>query len=97
MQEVVKGSDVCVLFDDKRSEWADLSDANKACIDEQIPSDLFNVYEAKTTLWHIGDLRRIEKTQIERLDLIEIFSTFRISRSTDPRDKIYALRGLSAD
>lgn len=88
IQEIAVGSSVSVLCGDYMMEWGQL-----ATVDRIRPA-------FKSIGWlHVNQVRSFRKTyqQGRRLGLIEAMQKSHNALSSDPRDKIYALLGLTRD
>lgn len=88
IQEVAVGSSVMILCGSQRLDWKQLD-------------ILDNISLASTsTRWrHVSQVRSFRKAYQEkkRISLIEAMQKSHAAHSTDPRDKIYALLGLTYD
>ncbi|CAM1505801.1 Fc.00g114380.m01.CDS01 [Cosmosporella sp. VM-42] len=92
VQEVVAGKEVIVLYNGKSYDWKDLAMANRVTANEQVD---IKAYIGKMNMTNIGDL---QSEGLDKLpDLFDLVTTFRSLDATDPRDKVYAFRGLAAD
>ena len=95
VQEAVAGpsSKVDVMYNWQVYHWKDLIDATQACkfelLGEQSRIGRFAVA-------NMGNFQSSEKSQ-PHYTLLDLASIFRSMASTDPRDKLYAFRGLASD
>lgn len=92
VQEVAAGRDITVLYNGKAYKWEDLDMANRVTANEQVDLE---AYIGKMNMTNIGDLQGGRPEDAPRL--VDLVSTFRSLDATDPRDKIYAFRGLASD
>lgn len=90
VQEVVAGQNVVVLYDGYTYDWKDLIMADRASSREHM-----RVEAEAGKITNIDDLSKalLEKPPL----LLDLLTAFRGLDSRDPRDKIYAFRGLASD
>lgn len=91
VQEVAAAKEVTVLYNGNSYDWGDLTMANQVTGNEQV--DL-KAYIGKMNITNIGQLHEAGAVLPKLLDLV---TTFRSLDATDPKDKIYAFRGLASD
>lgn len=92
VQEVTAGRNVTLLYNGQSFRWADIYLANGVTAREQV--DL-KTYNGKMNIQNMGDLQNTDKSDLPKL--LDLLSIFRTLNATDPRDKIYAFRGLASD
>lgn len=92
VQEVAAGRNVIVLYNGQSFRWKDIDMANRITANEQV--DL-KTYNGKMNIQNMGDLQGTDKGDLPTL--LDLLSTFRSLNATDPRDKVYAFRGLASD
>ncbi|KAF4457147.1 hypothetical protein FALBO_15265 [Fusarium albosuccineum] len=92
VQEIAAGKDVVALYNGKAYKWKDMDMANPVTANEQV--DLL-AYRGKMNMTNMGDLQGTNPDNLPKL--LDLLATFRSLDATDPRDKIYAFRGLAAD
>lgn len=92
VQEVTASRNVTLLYNGLSFRWEDIHLANGVTAREQVDSKTYN---GKMNIQNMGDLQNTEKGSLPRL--LDLLSTFKSLDATDPRDKIYAFRGLASD
>lgn len=92
VQEVTAGRNVTLLYNGQSFRWEDIYLANGVTAREQV--DL-KTYNGKMNIQNMGDLQNTDKNDLPKL--LDLLSIFRTLNATDPRDKIYAFRGLASD
>lgn len=92
VQEVTASRNVTILYNGQSFRWDDIYKANGVTAREQVD---VKTYNGKMNVQNMGDLQNTDKGNLPRL--IYLLSIFRTLNATDPRDKIYAFRGLASD
>ncbi|KFA78820.1 hypothetical protein S40288_05485 [Stachybotrys chartarum IBT 40288] len=92
VQEVAAGKDVTVLYNGRSYKWDKMAMANRVTANEQVDLDTYN---GKMNMTNLSELQTMGKANAPKL--LSLLITFRNLDATDPRDKIYAFRGLAAD
>lgn len=93
VQEVTASRDVTLLYNGQSFRWEDIYLSNGITAREQVDSKTYN---GKMNIQNMGDLQNITDAS-RRPKLLDLLSIFRSLEATNPRDKIYAFRGLASD
>ncbi len=98
IQEVASNAKVWVICCRCLVSWRDLQAANDAVQDERIPNglvDMADIAVGRNIFHNYNHLRK--PSGLAPYSLIDLMSVFRDAQTTDPKDKIYALRGIAKD
>ena len=92
VQEVTAGREVVVHHNGNTYDWKDLDMANRVTGNEEVH---LKAYIGKMNMTNMGDLH--DAVGMRLPNLLTLMTVFRSLDATDPRDKIYAFRGLAVD